>query len=68
MSFLALYNTSFARNMTIYLEQSLPDSTSGYYAGADYNTVGNVNLVLSIDSNSNGMILSASRYAIQKNP
>jgi hypothetical protein len=64
-SFLALYNTSFARNMAIYLEQSLPDSRSGYYAGADYNTIGNANLVLSIDSNSNGMILGASRYSLQ---
>ncbi len=65
MSFLALYNTSFARNMAIYLEQSLPDSNSGYYAGADYNTIGNANLVLSIDNNSNGLILSASRYCLQ---
>jgi hypothetical protein len=65
MSFLALYNTPFARNMCIYLEQNLPDSSSGYYAGADYNTVGSANLVLSIDSNSNAMILSASRYALQ---
>ena len=68
MSFLALYNTSFARNMAIYLEQNLPDSTSGYYAGADYNTPGNANLILSIDSNTNGMILSASRYALQNQP
>jgi hypothetical protein len=65
MSFLALYNTSFARNMAIYLEQSLPDSNNGYYAGADYNTVGNANLVFSIDSNSNGLILGASRYCLQ---
>ena len=65
MSFLALYNTSFARNMAIYLEQSLPDSNSGYYAGADYNTVGSANLVLSIDNNSNGLILSASRYSLE---
>jgi hypothetical protein len=65
MSFLALYNTSFARNMAIYLEQSLPDSNNGYYAGADYNTIGNANLILSIDNNSNGLILSASRYSLQ---
>jgi hypothetical protein len=66
LSFLALYNTAFARNMTIYLERSLPDSTNGYYAGADFNVdIFNANLVLTIDSNSNGMILSASRYAIQ---
>ncbi len=65
MSFLALYNTSFARNMTIYLEQSLPDSASGYYAGADYGSIGNALLILSIDSNSNGMILGAAKYAIK---
>jgi len=51
--------------MAIYLEQSLPDSNNGYYAGADYNTVGNANLVFSIDSNSNGLILGASRYCLQ---
>jgi hypothetical protein len=67
MSFLALYNTTFARNMAIYLEQNLPDSTSGYYAGADYNNPGYVNLILSIDSNSNGMILGAARHVLQKN-
>jgi hypothetical protein len=30
MGFLALYNTSFARNMVIYLEKSLPDTNNGY--------------------------------------
>jgi hypothetical protein len=67
MSFLAIYNTTFARNMAIYLEQNLSDSTSGYYAGADYNTPGYVNSILSIDNNSNGMILEAARYAIKNN-
>jgi hypothetical protein len=68
MSFLALYNTTFSRNMAIYLEQSFPDSTSGYYAGADFGTVGNGYLVLSIDNNSNGMILGAAKYAIKNYP
>jgi hypothetical protein len=68
LSFLALYNTSFARNMAIYLEQNLPESTSGYYSGADYNTLGTANLVLSINCNTNGMILGAARYAIQSSP
>ena len=67
MGFLALYNTSFARNMVIYLEKSLPDSNGGYYAGADYSADGNPNLVLSTDNNSNGMILAAARYTMQKN-
>ena len=65
MSFLALYNTTFARNMAIYLEKSLPDSTSGYYAGAEYNVDPySANSVLSIDSNTNGMILGAAHYAL----
>ena len=37
LSFLALYNTTFARNMCIYLEKAFPDPSSGYYAGAEYN-------------------------------
>jgi hypothetical protein len=64
LSFLALYNTAFARDMAIYLERSVPDTTSGYYAGADYNTIGSANVITSIDSNSNGLILGAARYAI----
>ena len=43
--------------MNIYLEQNPPDSTSGYYSGADYGSIDTTNLVLSIDTNSNGMIL-----------
>jgi hypothetical protein len=63
-SFLALYNTTFARNMVVYLEQSLPDPTKGYSDGADNSK----NLVSSVGSNTNGLILSAARYAIQNNP
>ena len=68
LSFLALYNTTFARNMSIYLERTLPDPTKGYSAGADYNAnSNNANLVASVDSNTNGLIISAARYAIQNN-
>lgn len=68
LSFLALYNTTFARNMTIYLEKAFPDVTNGYYSGAEYNTdINNANLILSTDSNTNGMILGAARYAIKNN-
>jgi hypothetical protein len=63
-SFLALYNTTFARNMVIYLEQSLPDPTQGYCDGADNSK----NLVSLVGSNTNGLILSAARYAMQNNP
>jgi hypothetical protein len=68
LSFLALYNTTFARDMTIYLETILPDPTNGYSAGADYNANSNdANLVASVDCNTNGLIISAARYAIQNN-
>jgi hypothetical protein len=68
-SFLALYNTTFARNMVVYLEQSLPYPTSGYSDGADYNIDGNNrNLVSGVGSNTNGLILEAAVYAIQNNP
>jgi hypothetical protein len=67
--FMALYNTTYARNMTIYLERSLPDAANGYSQGAEYNTDDNArNIVSSVSSNTNGMILSAARYAIQNNP
>jgi hypothetical protein len=63
-SFLALYNTTFARNMVVYLEQSLPTPTNGYSDGADNSG----NLVSQVGSNTNGLILDAATYAIQKNP
>jgi hypothetical protein len=63
-SFLALYNTPFARNMVVYLERSLPDPTNGYFDGADNGG----NQVLTLGSNANGLILDAALYAIQNNP
>jgi Protein of unknown function (DUF3131) len=69
MSFLAIYNTSFARNMTIYLEKSLPEPSSGYSDGADYsNETESRTLISQVGSNTNGLILEAARYAIQNNP
>jgi hypothetical protein len=63
-SFLALYNTTFARNMVIYLEKTLPDPASGYADGADNSG----NFLASTGSNTNGLILDAALYAIQNNP
>jgi hypothetical protein len=60
---LALYNTTFARNMVVYLEQSLPTPTNGYSDGADNSG----NLVSQVGSNTNGLILDAALYAIQNN-
>ena len=62
-SFLALYNTTYARNILIYLEQTLPEPTNGYYDGADNSG----NLVQDLGSNTNSLILDAALYAIENN-
>ncbi len=65
ISFLALYNTTFAYNMAVYLEKLSPDPSTGYCAGADYNKDINLaNVYPSVDSNTNGLILSAARCAL----
>jgi hypothetical protein len=63
-SFLALYNTTYARNMVVYLEKVLPDPTKGYSLGATNNGA----LVSSVGSDTNSLILDAALYAIQNNP
>ena len=61
-SFLALYNSTYARDTLIFLEQALPAPIYGYYDGAD--VVGNALPQESIAGNS--MILDAALYALQK--
>ena len=62
-SFLALYNTTYARNMIIYLEQNLPLPVIGYADGAN-----NSGFAISgIGSNTNQLILDAALYALQNN-
>ena len=63
-SFLALYNTTYARNMIIYLEQNLPLPVIGYADGANNSGFP----ILAIGSNTNQLILDAALYAIQNNP
>jgi len=61
-SYLALFNSTFARNLAIDIEQKCPAPTQGYYDGAD--TTGN--LVDSISTNTNSLILDAALYALEK--
>jgi hypothetical protein len=63
-SFLALYNTSYARNTVVYIEEKMLNPTSGYSNGVDETgtTLGGTGL------HTNGVILGAARYAIQNNP
>ncbi len=68
-SFLALYNTTFALKMSIYLEQTLDDPSGGYSDGADWNSTPDYRIVISfVGSNTNGLILDAASYYIQNNP
>jgi hypothetical protein len=62
--FLALYNTTFARGIVEWLENTLPpDPTNGYLDGADTNG----NAVPGKPSNiGNTLILDAAVYALQK--
>jgi hypothetical protein len=61
-SFLALYNTDFARSMVVWLEDALPEPINGYCDGMDnygrrYYSRSNIG---------NTLILGAALYALQK--
>jgi hypothetical protein len=62
LSFLALYNTTYSYNLSVYLEKNMPKTINGYLSGVD--TLGRV--VPDVGSNTNGLILDAALYAIQK--
>jgi hypothetical protein len=62
LGFLALYNTTYSYNLSVYLEKNMPKPTNGYLAGVD--TTGKV--VPGAGSNTNGLILDAALYALQK--
>ena len=65
LSFLALYNTSFSYNMSVYIEKVSPDPVTGYNAGADYSReILASKVYASVDSNTNGLIVAAARYAL----
>jgi len=61
-SFLALHNTTFARDIVTSLEYSLPDPGAGYCDGIDEEYANKIEVK---GSNTNGLILSAARYAVQ---
>jgi hypothetical protein len=60
-SFLALYNTTFARSMAVWLEQTLLDPKNGYYDGADI-----AGSTINISNIGNTLILNAAVYALNK--
>ena len=64
LSFLALYNTTFAKDMCIYIEKNSVDPLKGYICGVEFNTNDYARAVEIIDSNTNGLIISAACYAL----
>ncbi len=60
-SFLALYNTTYAYDLVVHLETRLPELASGYCDGLHENG----EILNAGTGNTNGLILSAARYAIQ---
>jgi hypothetical protein len=64
VSFLALYNTTFAHNMSVYLENTLPDPVYGYCEGVDESG----HILPGFGGNTNSLILDAALYVIQNNP
>jgi hypothetical protein len=64
LSFLAIYNTTYAYNMSVYLEKTLPDPTNGYSESVDESG----SPFMGVGLNTNGMIIGAAKYYIQNNP
>ena len=64
IGFLATYNTTYAYNMNVYLEKSLPAPSNGYCEGVTENGTP----LNGTGSNTNGLIISAAKYAIENNP
>lgn len=63
-SFLALYNSTFAQNLVVYLQNMLPNPTAnGYCDGANSNG----QIIPGTGCNTNGLILDAALYALHNN-
>ena len=63
-SFLALFNTDYARKMVIWIEDALPHPINGYYEGI--NEIGHYVSNLHLSNIANTLILEGARYALQK--
>jgi len=61
VSFLAIYNAKFSRDMVGYLDSCIPQSANGHAEGIDEDG----RLVSVFIDKTNGLIISAARYAIE---
>jgi hypothetical protein len=64
IGFLALYNTTFAKNMTVYLESNIPSPMRGYCEGLSEGG----EILSGVGVHTNNLILDAALYSIQRNP
>ncbi len=67
-SFLSVYKTQYARDMVVAIEKALAQPTSMYNDGIDDAVPDDIRITSEVGSNTNGLILSAARYSIVKNP
>jgi hypothetical protein len=66
VSFLSIYNSTYAKDMCIYLEKAMLPPDDGYFEGAEYNIdPQRGNYISHIGCNTNGLILAAARYAVR---
>jgi Protein of unknown function (DUF3131) len=63
IGFLAIYNTTYAHDMVVYLERTLPDPSKGYCEGVDESGA----QLSGVGIHANGLIIGAAKYAIQNN-
>jgi hypothetical protein len=63
-SFLALYNSSFAKNLSVHVEDAIPAPVDGYCEGVDEAGT----LFPGVGLNTNGLILDAAAYAVNNGP
>ena len=71
LGFLALYNTTYAKDMCVYIESAMPlaSKMNGWCDGTDYTMLlKDRKIINTVGSNTNGMILEAANYFIQNNP
>lgn len=67
LSFLSIYNSGYAKDVSIYLERAFPAPTKGYQDGVTFATDPNARQYAGgVGSNTNGLILEAARYALSK--
>ncbi len=60
ISFLAIYNSSFAKNLSVHVEDAIPIPVDGYCEGVDEGG----NIFNGVGLNTNGLILDAASYAV----